>query len=544
MDNIDMRMQQFRQKIAADSDVAEINLETLFGGMDFCDCDSCGDITSPTAYFVELLQYLRNNNLDPDAKWTNTGKEGIAGTALEQLFIRRPDLQHLELTCQNANTVLPYIDLSNEVMESFVAHLSTYRENWTPTKQVELEVFDIKDEDTNELLSAPQHTNYTAYCILKHAICPIGSLPYFQPLDAIRIYLKFLQTSRYEIVDVFRRPDISYIKESQGGSANLEQFYTPIEDRAASSEFLELSLDDFVTITKESFWPKKYFEATEGGAAIDDPTYQTNIGVHPPNEHWGYPSTTEMLSIDEFPEKVGLAWVKAQFLPRSGLTYVETVDLVKTRFINPMYPKGRDKVILESIRFSYRFLQSLVDDTVTDKHDKFALLVKFLFLAQPWVQLLQNAQDVEGKKSGGDGKSSLCSLSMKEIRCWVYKWFECVGKLIVLESGEGPELPVEGWLRLEELLLQLWRLTARCSHLTGSSCRTYTRTEPFAYTIHLMSLPPMSNPSLYVDEEECTSQRTVIWHGISGRVMRLMSRSSNGSQQLIHVISTKSGCFI
>ena len=40
------------------------------------------------------------------------------------LLHRRPDLANLELTCANTNTVLPYIDLSNEVMESFVVHLS------------------------------------------------------------------------------------------------------------------------------------------------------------------------------------------------------------------------------------------------------------------------------------------------------------------------------------------------------------------------------------------------------------------------------------
>ena len=40
-----------------------------------------------------------------------------------------------------------------------------------------------------------------------------------------------------------------------------------------------------------------------------------------------------MLSIGEIPENLELAWVKAQFLPRTALTYVETVDLVKTKFI-------------------------------------------------------------------------------------------------------------------------------------------------------------------------------------------------------------------
>ena len=115
----------------------------------------------------------------------------------------------------------------------------------------------------------------------------IGSLPYFQPLDTSRIHLNSLQTSRFEIMDVFRRPDLAFINASQGDTSHLEQFYAPIEDRAASSEFLGPSINEYIIITKETFWLKEYFEATQSGAS----TYQTSIGACPPNEHWGYPQS-------------------------------------------------------------------------------------------------------------------------------------------------------------------------------------------------------------------------------------------------------------
>ena len=38
------------------------------------------------------------------------------------LLERRPDIQHLPLTCENTNTPLPYIDLVNETLEYFVAN--------------------------------------------------------------------------------------------------------------------------------------------------------------------------------------------------------------------------------------------------------------------------------------------------------------------------------------------------------------------------------------------------------------------------------------
>src|SRR5436305_2165395 len=66
---IDGRGQARVQRIAKMKDAAkqlpqQIDLETLFGQLEVCACDDCNSVTSPAAYFVELLQYLRNNNLD------------------------------------------------------------------------------------------------------------------------------------------------------------------------------------------------------------------------------------------------------------------------------------------------------------------------------------------------------------------------------------------------------------------------------------------------------------------------------------------------
>jgi hypothetical protein len=191
-----------------------LNLETLFGNMDFCECEECTSVYSPAAYFVELLQYLRNNNLGSDPKSGNPDptqnpnikKDGkdITGTPLEKLFRRRPDLGCLELTCKNTFTVLPYIDLVNEVMESFVVHLDEYdKSNPDPNqRKARLDTFNVEGETTSELLAEPQHTNYQAYCILKSAVYPF-TLPYHQPIDATRIFLKYLGTSRYELLDVY-----------------------------------------------------------------------------------------------------------------------------------------------------------------------------------------------------------------------------------------------------------------------------------------------------------------------------------------------------
>lgn len=85
------------------------NQNILFGDGNSEACDDCTSVTSPCAYFVELLGFLR---LDPEN--SSSGKLGIQGTVLGKLFARRPDLGDLELSCKNTLTILPYLDLRHQ----------------------------------------------------------------------------------------------------------------------------------------------------------------------------------------------------------------------------------------------------------------------------------------------------------------------------------------------------------------------------------------------------------------------------------------------
>jgi len=423
----------------ADDKAVPLNLEALFGNIDFCECDDCLSVYSPAAYFVEILQYLRNNDLDP--KNPHTGQKGIDGTPLEKLFRRRPDLGCLELTCENTFTVLPYIDLVNEVMESFVVHLDMYKADTHKPKQATLEVFNVLDETSSELLAQPQHVNYQAYCILKDAVYPF-TLPYHQPIDAIRIWLKYLGTSRYELLDTFRTateaftgPPLTPAQQQQ-----LQALHATVLDRSADAEFLSITQEEHIILTQEAFWPKAYFDLTLQKVHSDD-EYQKKIGVRPVHEYYGYSAEADMLSIDET-AKLGLTFVKKQFLPRTGIQYVDLVELLKTRFINPAFPQGRALTILESIRFSYRFLQTLVDTGSNDRVKRFAKLIEFLNGAQALVPKIDALLHP-------DPCHQQCSedcLAPTDFHNWVYCYFERIGKLIVLESGEGPHLPIEGQL--------------------------------------------------------------------------------------------------
>ncbi|PRT40155.1 Tc toxin subunit A-related protein [Bacillus wiedmannii] len=387
-----------------------LSWDLLFGDADFCECGECNSVYSAAAYYVELLQYLRNNNLDPDSDNPITIKsdpKDISGTPLEKLFDRRPDLGCLELTCKNINTILPYIDLVNEVMENYVAFKH-------------LKPFNVGDEASSKLLAEPQYTEYKAYCILKNEVYPF-TLPYHQPIDAERIYLKHLETSRYELIKTFR-------KNNSNNDAELTCLKDEALDRATDAEFLGLTMEEYVILTKECFESKALMEKLKNKTYTDD-EYRKLIGVKPVCKYYGYADDNIMLGDD------GLTLIKKEFLRRTGIDYINLVNLLKTEYINPYIPKGKSKIIMESLHFSYRFLQNYanaygIDKMAEDlvKGEKLAELVPLL---KEQIDLLTDKKALSCPKENWDA-AEICD---KDIINWVKCHFEKVGKMIVIESG-------------------------------------------------------------------------------------------------------------
>ena len=84
--------------------------EALFGAFDNCECGHCQSVYSATAYFVELLhQVLGGKYMD---------NHPALAKPIQELLKRRPDLEFIKLSCENTNTLIPYIDLVNEILET------------------------------------------------------------------------------------------------------------------------------------------------------------------------------------------------------------------------------------------------------------------------------------------------------------------------------------------------------------------------------------------------------------------------------------------
>jgi len=80
--------------------------QDYFGSLDYCECEECNSIFGAAAYLVDLLSIIDKGitRANPDIP------DGL------RLFDRRPDIEKIELTCQNTNTLIPYLQIVNGLL--------------------------------------------------------------------------------------------------------------------------------------------------------------------------------------------------------------------------------------------------------------------------------------------------------------------------------------------------------------------------------------------------------------------------------------------
>ncbi|HEX2190826.1 MAG TPA: neuraminidase-like domain-containing protein [Longimicrobiaceae bacterium] len=172
------------QGVALSSSTRQVpDLEALFGPMSYCECTHCRSVYSPAAYLVDVLAFLGR-----------IPSRTAGRSALDVLLSpgRRPDLGGIELSCENTNTPLPYIDLVNEVLENAVAP----RPAEAPLPQTR--------GTADELAASPEHTNDAAYEALAAAVYPWG-FPFDRWLEETRVHLEHVGVRRHELMATFRR---------------------------------------------------------------------------------------------------------------------------------------------------------------------------------------------------------------------------------------------------------------------------------------------------------------------------------------------------
>lgn len=226
------------------------DLKNLFGNADTCACEECQSIFGPSAYLADLLHYLEGRLLIPPT-----------GTVKDVLFGRRADVGYIEMTCENSNTPLPYIDLACEILEDRVAPwklftlplalvpdfvegppdaniINAFAGAAPPITLSQAARISAKDSynswvihDTaetyrvqqaagglnvsilrqthgraEELAANPEYVNNDAYTTLSGTVAPLA-LPFDLFTEEIRAYLTRMKVQRTDLLTVFHGPN-------------------------------------------------------------------------------------------------------------------------------------------------------------------------------------------------------------------------------------------------------------------------------------------------------------------------------------------------
>jgi hypothetical protein len=313
--------------------------DTLFGSLGRGVCDQ--SVLSPSAYLVDLLHMLDTLTLEPSDPGATRRP-----SALELLRERRPDITRIALTGANTDTLLPYVDLVNEVLEGAVfpsefritnavgeliasldrnelaaALVNAIAGNrWLPSRNATLEVLgqgykwrvtDDKfhylverkeDEHRIEYLDVtvtpvqahqtlgsaadlranPEHTDAEVYEALKDKVYP-WAVPFDLWAEEARVYLQHLGLPRHALMKLF----------SPAAPHDL--------DALLAAEFFGLTPTECKLLCGSKDWS--------------------------PQELWGFGADDGRW--------LGTLARMAVFKERAGLSHDELVDLLTARFVNP-----------------------------------------------------------------------------------------------------------------------------------------------------------------------------------------------------------------
>lgn len=273
----------------------------LFGTLDGCECEPCESVYSPAAYLTDLLAFLKTG-IERDANHPNAGRVPANGLAAiesrtfcngqDQLVLnrpRRPDIANTLLSCRNAETPLPYVDLVLEILENAVAPATG------GVPQTTLEAGDLSAQ--------PEHFIPAAYETLSKAIFPF-SLPFDLFHEEESIYLEKLGTTREEMLETFFPFRLGDHAEFPNGDPHDLTEIRRWQSTDVAKARLGLLDTEWSLIASEPLSPPRFVSET--------------WGFPPGNNNWWHP----LRNVDTL-------------LERSGLDFKDLLRLFHLKSFNP-----------------------------------------------------------------------------------------------------------------------------------------------------------------------------------------------------------------
>ena len=269
----------------------------------------------PVAYLHELLRVTDESACEHPIPGESTA------TLDELLASRRGPLGDLLVTKANLEVPLPLIDLVNEALEHMVAsdgdmsgmvfntasdQVGRHRLASNPGPAAGAHdpttLFEVLPEHSTPAVSAETEA---AYDKLKEDFSS-HLLPYHQPLDISRTYLRQLGTRRYDAMRRFRKDITEFVLDPNKETAEFQKHFWRYPVRIETAiEYLCISLEEYGTLFKNNI---------------------PLAGIH-----WMYGFNSERDQSQR--EWTDVVVQLNEFLERTGLTYCEFIDLWKSKFV-------------------------------------------------------------------------------------------------------------------------------------------------------------------------------------------------------------------
>jgi hypothetical protein len=338
-------------KSTDDGRKASFDMTSMFQ-IEYEQCTSCCSITGLNAYFVNLLTFLQNEYhslpvvATKDGTAPTTAIKPQKGPIINVLLQRRPDLVDMELSCANSDAKIPYITLVNEVMESFVAYLATNPEK-RAFKDMNKSIRSFNTAGDQEDNLASISTNVEVYkggiALQMH---PFPKFPYNLAEESIALLLDARGLSMRQLKSLFWSPGAiaRQVGKDLGAScwepgSFFNKYVELARRRKTAASILNVSQEDFLAITQESFWPTEGFEAIFGSPLaqyIAERNPKFGVGAL-----WGYKDletpTLKIKADDVLVDDVygyGLSFLKDQLLTRSNLNADDLLTLLETDYLH------------------------------------------------------------------------------------------------------------------------------------------------------------------------------------------------------------------
>ncbi|KAL8383083.1 hypothetical protein RB595_006710 [Gaeumannomyces hyphopodioides] len=324
---------------------AMMNLTDIFRLEDAA-CEACCSVTSLSAYFADLMSFLEGKTIPGSSK-----------SLLDLLTERRPDLKELELSCANAMTLIPYISLVTETLESFVSYVSTpgafqsVPKGVAPkisiaarnTSQEAADSSELTPDGAHEPVYQPGHTDTEVYSkIISQQMFPFNRFPYNQGHDTAVQILGSFGIKMDELSEALAAPrkvllDLAVTKPPADETAKkgLERGVREVLERHQAAEHLRMDQSEFAAVTGETFFPG-WFADLAASLSAEPPAIASGC-PWAVEALWGYKDLEAMQDRDN---GLGLSFIKRQLMPRAGIEFQDVLDLTKTQCF------GQDLVIV------------------------------------------------------------------------------------------------------------------------------------------------------------------------------------------------------